>query len=64
MAEIEVRHYEDGCKDMVLGTFWKNIWNLEENPYSSTLAKTFAVFSSLFVLISIVAMTLVTSDIF
>ncbi|XP_029562026.1 potassium voltage-gated channel subfamily V member 2-like [Salmo trutta] len=47
-------------KTMFLGGFRKALWDLMENPYSSLAAKGFAVFSSLFVLISIVAMTLNT----
>lgn len=45
---------------MFLGGFRKMLWDLMENPYSSLSAKAFAVFSSLFVLISIVAMTMNT----
>ncbi|KAM3866003.1 potassium voltage-gated channel subfamily V member 2 [Diretmus argenteus] len=54
-------HLDDvGYKTMFLGGFRKALWDLMENPYSSLSAKAFAVFSSLFVLISIVAMTLNT----
>ncbi|XP_062412446.1 potassium voltage-gated channel subfamily V member 2-like [Sardina pilchardus] len=60
MAQIEPKHSEDGFKDMFLGGVRKSLWDLMENPYSSLSAKAFAVFSSLFVLISIVAMTLNT----
>ena len=49
-----------GYKAMFLGGFRKILWDLMENPYSSLSAKAFAVFSSLFVLISIVAMTMNT----
>lgn len=45
---------------MFLGDFRKVLWDVMENPYSSLTAKAFAVFSSLFVLISIVAMTINT----
>ncbi|KAL7841918.1 hypothetical protein SRHO_G00236070 [Serrasalmus rhombeus] len=60
MAEIEPKHNEEGFQTMFLGGFRKTLWDLMENPYSSVAAKAFAVFSSLFVLISIVAMTLNT----
>ncbi|KAG9350735.1 hypothetical protein JZ751_024624, partial [Albula glossodonta] len=60
MAEIEPKHNEEGFKSMYFGKFRKALWDLIENPYSSISAKAFAVFSSLFVLISIVAMTLNT----
>lgn len=62
MAEIEPAHNEEGFHSMFLGGFRKTLWDLMENPYSSIAAKAFAVFSSLFVLISIVAMTLNTVD--
>ncbi|XP_034038420.1 potassium voltage-gated channel subfamily V member 2 [Thalassophryne amazonica] len=58
--EIKPHHDDEGYKTMFLGDFRKVLWDLMENPYSSTSAKAFAVFSSLFVLISIVAMTLNT----
>ncbi|XP_051809537.1 potassium voltage-gated channel subfamily V member 2 isoform X2 [Acanthochromis polyacanthus] len=58
--EIKPHQDDEGYKKMFLGTFRKALWDLMENPYSSLSAKTFAVFSSLFVLISIVAMTLNT----
>uniref|UniRef100_A0A4W5PMP7 Uncharacterized protein n=1 Tax=Hucho hucho TaxID=62062 RepID=A0A4W5PMP7_9TELE len=60
LAEIEIKHYEEGYKTMFLGGIRKDLWDLMENPYSSLSAKSFAVFSSLLVLISIVAMTLNT----
>ncbi|XP_005920723.1 potassium voltage-gated channel subfamily V member 2 [Haplochromis burtoni] len=58
--EIKPHHDDEGYKTMFLGNFRKALWDLMENPYSSLSAKAFAVFSSLFVLISIVAMTLNT----
>ncbi|XP_041791258.1 potassium voltage-gated channel subfamily V member 2-like [Chelmon rostratus] len=62
MAEIEVK-YDDECfKDMVFGDTRKTLWNLVENPYSSTLAKAFSVVSNLLVLFSIFAMTLNTVE--
>ncbi|TSK13572.1 Potassium voltage-gated channel subfamily V member 2 [Bagarius yarrelli] len=60
MAEIEPHHNEEGFKTMFLGRFRKALWDLMENPYSSVGAKFFAVLSTTFVLISIVAMTLNT----
>lgn len=58
----EIKPHQDGeaYQIMFLGRFRKQLWDLMENPYSSVSAKAFAVFSSLFVLISIVAMTLNT----
>ncbi|KAL1023265.1 hypothetical protein UPYG_G00038460 [Umbra pygmaea] len=60
MAEITIKYDEEGYKTMFLGKVRKEIWNLLENPYSSMLAKAFAILSSLLVLISILAMTLNT----
>ncbi|XP_026886133.2 potassium voltage-gated channel subfamily V member 2 [Electrophorus electricus] len=60
MEQIEPIHNEEGFNSMFMGGFRKTLWDLMENPYSSVAAKVFAVFSSLFVLISIVAMTLNT----
>lgn len=62
MAEIEVK-YDDECfEDMIFGSMRKTLWNLVENPYSSTPAKAFSILSSLCVLLSIVAMTLNTVE--
>ncbi|XP_070701752.1 potassium voltage-gated channel subfamily V member 2 [Pempheris klunzingeri] len=58
--EIKPHQDDEGYKSMFLGRFRKILWDLMENPYSSLSAKAFAVFSSLFVLISIVAMTMNT----
>lgn len=62
MAEIEVK-YDDKCfKGMVFGNVRKALWKVAEDPYSSIPAKIFTVLSNLFVLFSIVAMTLNTVD--
>ncbi|TKS80047.1 Potassium voltage-gated channel subfamily V member 2 [Collichthys lucidus] len=58
--EIKPHRDDESYKTMFLGGYRKTLWDLMENPYSSLSAKAFAVFSSLFVLISIVAMTLNT----
>lgn len=47
---------------MVFGKIRRKIWNLMEKPFSSITAKLMAVASSIFVLISLVAMTLNTVD--
>ncbi|XP_072220197.1 potassium voltage-gated channel subfamily V member 2 [Leuresthes tenuis] len=60
LEEIKPHHDDNIYKSMFLGDLRKSLWDLMENPYSSLVAKAFAVFSSLFVLISIVAMTLNT----
>ncbi|XP_041964565.1 potassium voltage-gated channel subfamily V member 2 [Alosa sapidissima] len=60
MAEIQAPHHEENFDDMCCGFIRKLLWDLMENPYSSLSAKSFAVFSSLFVITSIGAMTLNT----
>ncbi|XP_064197346.1 potassium voltage-gated channel subfamily V member 2 [Anguilla rostrata] len=60
MAEIDPQHNEEGFKTMFLGGLRKAVWDLIENPYSSPTAKAFAIFSSIFVITSIAAMTLNT----
>lgn len=60
MAEIEVKYDDDCFKHMVFGNVRSTLWNVLENPYSSMQAKAFSVFSNLFVLFSIVAMSLNT----
>ncbi|XP_066552105.1 potassium voltage-gated channel subfamily V member 2 [Amia ocellicauda] len=62
MAEIEPEHKEEHFEGMFFWRFRKALWDLMENPYSSVSAKTFAVLSSIFVVISIGAMTLNTVD--
>lgn len=59
-AEIEVKYDEEGFKNMMFGNVRKRLWDIVENPYSSTGAKAFGVLSSLLVLFSIVAMALNT----
>ncbi|KAG7230673.1 hypothetical protein INR49_025390 [Caranx melampygus] len=62
MAEIEVKYNDESFKDMILGNVRKCLWYVVEDPCSSPPAKAFAVFSNLFVLISIVAMALNTVE--
>lgn len=59
-AEIEIEENEELFHDMFMGQVRRTIWNLMEKPFSSVQAKLMAVASSLFVLISLVAMTLNT----
>uniref|UniRef100_A0A8C4X497 Potassium voltage-gated channel subfamily V member 2 n=1 Tax=Erpetoichthys calabaricus TaxID=27687 RepID=A0A8C4X497_ERPCA len=60
--EIEIEENEDLFKDMKYGEERKKVWNLMEKPFSSITAKIMAVASSLFVLVSLVAMTLNTVE--
>ncbi|KAF7647594.1 hypothetical protein LDENG_00169930 [Lucifuga dentata] len=62
MAEVEVKYDDEQYNDMVLGNVRKTLWNTVENPYSSLWAKTFSMFSNLFVLFSIMAMSLNTVE--
>ncbi|CAN9500947.1 unnamed protein product [Ophioblennius macclurei] len=62
LAEIETKYDNEGFKDMFLGDVRRAVWNTMENTYSSTLAKAFTVVSNLFVLFSIVAMSLNTVE--
>lgn len=62
MAEIELQYDNEQFKDMIFGNVRKMLWNIVENPYSSMVAKAFTVFSNLFVLCSIMAMTLNTVE--
>ncbi|XP_058019668.1 potassium voltage-gated channel subfamily V member 2-like [Ahaetulla prasina] len=59
-AELETVEKEEHFEGKFLGQFRKAVWNLIENPYSSTLAKFTAILSSLCVLFSVVGMTLST----
>ncbi|XP_042333752.1 potassium voltage-gated channel subfamily V member 2-like [Sceloporus undulatus] len=61
-AELEPVEREEHFEGKFLGGFRKAVWNLIENPYSSIPAKVIAIMSSIFVLISIVGMTLSTVE--
>ncbi|XP_003445613.1 potassium voltage-gated channel subfamily V member 2 [Oreochromis niloticus] len=61
-AEVEIEENEELFHDMFMGHMRRAIWNLMEKPFSSVQAKLMAVASSLFVLISLVAMTLNTVE--
>ncbi|XP_069505812.1 potassium voltage-gated channel subfamily V member 2-like [Ambystoma mexicanum] len=61
-VELEPLDQEEHFEGQWLGEFRKKIWNLMENPFSSVPAKILAVMSSIFVLLSIVAMCLSTVE--
>lgn len=61
-AEVEIEENEELFQNMFMGQRRRAIWNLMEKPFSSVKAKLMAVASSLFVLISLVAMTLNTVE--
>ncbi|XP_054646496.1 potassium voltage-gated channel subfamily V member 2-like isoform X2 [Dunckerocampus dactyliophorus] len=62
MAEIEVKYDDELFEDMAFGSVRKSLWNIVENPYWSIWAKAFSVLSNLFVLFSILAMSLNTLE--
>lgn len=62
MAEIEEKYNDESFNNMTFGNVRRCLWYLVEDPSSSFPAKAFAVFSNLFVLISIAAMTLNTVE--
>lgn len=53
---------EELFDDMALGPARRKIWNLVEKPFSSVPAKLMGIASSMFVLVSLVAMTLNTVE--
>lgn len=53
---------ESAFHGMAFGTVRREIWNLMEKPFSSITAKLMGVASSIFVLVSLVAMTLNTVE--
>lgn len=53
---------EASFQGTAFGPTRRKIWNLMEKPFSSVAAKMMAVASSMFVLISLVAMTLNTVE--
>ncbi|XP_058472750.1 potassium voltage-gated channel subfamily V member 2 isoform X1 [Solea solea] len=61
-AEVELEENEELFDDMFLGAMRRRMWLLMEKPFSSVTAKLMGVASSVFVLVSLVAMTLNTVD--
>lgn len=61
-AEIEVKYDSERFDQMLCGNVRRTLWNFLEDPYSSVWAKGFTVLSNVFVLLSIVAMTLNTVE--
>ncbi|XP_056289145.1 potassium voltage-gated channel subfamily V member 2-like [Pseudoliparis swirei] len=62
IAELEMEENEVLFDNLAFGSTRKNIWNLMEKPFSSVTAKLMAVASSMFVLLSLVTMTLNTVE--
>ncbi|XP_073716980.1 potassium voltage-gated channel subfamily V member 2 [Misgurnus anguillicaudatus] len=61
-AEVETEENEEMFEGMYFGNKRKALWNLMENPFSSVPAKIMSVASSVFVMVSLVTMTLNTVD--
>lgn len=59
---METEENEALFQDLALGPARRQLWNLMEKPFSSVAAKLMGVISSMFVLVSLVAMTLNTVD--
>uniref|UniRef100_A0A3Q3AAY0 Potassium channel, subfamily V, member 2a n=1 Tax=Kryptolebias marmoratus TaxID=37003 RepID=A0A3Q3AAY0_KRYMA len=60
--QLELEENEAVFDHMSLGPTRRRIWNLMEKPFTSITAKLMAVASSMFVLVSLVAMTLNTVE--
>lgn len=61
-AEVVIEEDEEAFDSMFLGEMRRSLWNFMENPFSSVPAKLMAVASSMFVLVSLVTMTLSTVE--
>lgn len=62
VLQVEMEENEELFDDMALGPARRKIWNLVEKPFSSVPAKLMGIASSMFVLVSLVAMTLNTVE--
>lgn len=59
---MEMEEDEAAYHGMAFGSTRRTVWNLMEKPFSSVPAKLVALASSIFVLVSLVAMTLNTVE--
>lgn len=59
---METEENEALFQGMAFGPARRQLWNLMEKPFSSVAAKLMGVASSMFVLVSLVAMTLNTVE--
>lgn len=62
VLQVEMEENEELFHGMAFGPTRRVIWNLMEKPFSSITAKLMGVASSIFVLVSLVAMTLNTVE--
>lgn len=58
LAEVDVEEDTEVFQGMIMGSIRRKVWNIMERPFSSVPAKLISVASSMFVLMSLVAMTL------
>lgn len=58
LAEMDAEENEEVFRGMIMGSTRRKVWNIMEKPFSSVPAKLIAVASGMFVLMSLVAMTL------
>lgn len=59
---MEIEENEASFEGLNFGPARRQLWNLMEKPFSSSAAKLMALASSMFVLVSLVAMTLNTVE--
>lgn len=59
---METEENEASFEGLNFGPARRQLWNLMEKPFSSSAAKLMALASSMFVLVSLVAMTLSTVE--
>lgn len=59
---METEENEASFEGLNFGPARRQLWNLMEKPFSSSAAKLMALASSMFVLVSLVAMTLNTVE--
>lgn len=62
VLQMETEENEASFEGLNFGPARRQLWNLMEKPFSSSAAKLTALASSMFVLVSLVAMTLNTVE--
>lgn len=62
VIQVEMEENEALFHGMAFGPTRRTIWNLMEKPFSSVAAKLMGIASSVFVLVSLIAMTLNTVE--
>lgn len=62
VVQVEMEENEALFHGMAFGPMRRKIWNLMEKPFSSVTAKLMGIASSMFVLVSLITMTLNTVE--